>query len=169
MNLTAFLKEKKQTIIQKWFDLIVKAYPKETALFLQQLNDQFDNPVGHAIKAGIEEIFDSLTLETQTTQTTPQLTHLIKIRAVQDFSASEGVGFIFLLKRLVRDEALSSLNKHQNVYAEILAFEDKIDQAALNAFELFMTSKETLYELRVDEFKRNTLKMTERLSKKFFT
>jgi hypothetical protein len=73
------------------------------------------------------------------------LEELMRIRAVQEFSASEAVSFIFALKPLLRDRS----GRNDRI-------EDRIDELALMAFDAYMRCREKLLALGVNESRRRT-------------
>ena len=76
-----------------------------------------------------------------------------KIRAVQEFSPSRAVGFVFCLKDAVRSVLGESLKDpaHASGLAEL---DGQIDRLALMAFDVYVQCRERFYELRVKELKR---------------
>jgi hypothetical protein len=83
----------------------------------------------------------------------PVLDGIVRIRAVQDFTAGQAVAFIFLLKRVIREELKGEV-RVQPGGDGLAAVEERIDEMALLAFDLFMKCRERIYEIRVNEAKR---------------
>lgn len=63
LKLNSFLAENKETLLNKWFHLVLEAYPKQTAKHLENLKSQFANPVGYNINEGLGIIYDELLQE----------------------------------------------------------------------------------------------------------
>src|SRR5574341_843796 len=84
---------------------------------------------------------------------TPLLDGVVRMRAVQDFSASQAVAFVFLLKKVLREELPCGMEAEQDGGA-LATIEGRIDEMALLAFDLFMQCRERLYETRANEVKR---------------
>ena len=103
MDLAALLEQNRETILAKWFDLISRTYPPATSEFLTKQEDQFRNPVGHAIGQGIGPIYDQVVSAMDTDTIQRALDGIIRIRAVQEFTASEAVGFVFQLHYLLSE------------------------------------------------------------------
>lgn len=80
---------------------------------------------------------------------------------MQDFSASQAVSFIFLLKKVIREEIEEELKDNQSSL-ELAAFEVKIDELALLSFDIFMRCREKIYDLKAQEIKRMTFKLLQR-------
>ena len=155
MNLKDLLKKQRSSIIEKWFDCIIESYPADTAEFLKRKGG-FANPVGQTASQGIQDIFDGLLLDADPSEIAPFLDSIIRVRAVQDFSPSQAVNFIFLLKKIIRDEISSDL-RESTLRGELDEMESKIDILALLSFDIFMKCREKLYDLKANELRDRTL------------
>jgi hypothetical protein len=74
---------------------------------------------------------------------------IIRIRAVQDLTASQAVGFVFLLKPI-----LLELQPERNPVLLDVLLNDRIDRLALMAFDKYMQCREQLADIRVNEGRR---------------
>jgi hypothetical protein len=97
------LEQRKTAILKKWFALAVETYPSDTAKFLKSQKDPFANPVGRTIYRGLEALMDELLKEIDYEKLVSSLDPIVRIRAVQDFSPSQAIGFIFFLKNVIRE------------------------------------------------------------------
>ena len=104
MNLKNHLIAKKSAILKKWFDAVADTYPDNTSSFLKKQKAQFTNPVGYTLAEGLEGLFESLLKGMIPDTVKTFLDSIIRIRAIQEFTASEAVSFVFLLKKIVRQE-----------------------------------------------------------------
>ena len=161
MNLKNLLSKKKKTILKRWFDLIVETYPPETKQFLKSQKDRFSNPVGSTIYQGMEDIFDQLLQDGDSEKICTYLDNVIRIRAVQEFTASQALVFIFHLKKVIREELKDEISK-KGLSDELLALESSIDEVALLSFDIFMKCREQVYELKANEVKRMTFSLLKR-------
>jgi RsbT co-antagonist protein rsbRD N-terminal domain len=164
MKLEELLAQKKPAILKSWFNVILETYPSDTSNFLRKLKDRFANPVGHTISNGIEEIFDSLLGGGDSEKISQFLDDIIRVRAVQDFTASQAVSFIFELKRVIREE-LEKDKKMEVPYGELLELDGKIDALALSSFDIFMKCKEKLYDIKANELRNMTFRLLQRVNK----
>ncbi|HMK55518.1 MAG TPA: RsbRD N-terminal domain-containing protein [Dissulfurispiraceae bacterium] len=155
MKLEDLLKKQRSAIIDKWFDRIIASYPDDTAEFLKKKSG-FANPVGQTTFQGIQDIFDGLLLDAEPTEIEPFLDSIIRVRAVQDFSPSEALNFIFQLKKIIREEISPSL-KEADTKSELDALESRIDSLALLSFDIFMKCREKLYDIKANELRDRTL------------
>ena len=81
------------------------------------------------------------------------LDEIIRIRALQNFTPSQALAFIFLLKIVIREELAGEILK-ENLAAEILDLESRIDGLALLGFDVYTKRREKIYEIKADEAKR---------------
>jgi len=150
MDIKALLLKKRESVIGRWFDLILEAYPSDTANFLRDEQDRFANPAGYTISHGLETLFDELLRETDSANAITALDSIMRIRAVQDFSTFQALTFVFLLKRAIREELEGELAKG-GALPEYLAFESRIDALSLCAFDIYVKAREEIYQARVRE------------------
>lgn len=161
MKLKEHLQNKRSRILSGWVDCIVESYPPETAMFLRNKKDRFANPVGHAIFSETENLFNQLVGGMKKEEASQFLDRLIRIRAIQDFSPGEALGFVFQLKDIVRRSLADELAAG-GLEEEILALEAAIDQLAMLAFEIYVGCREQIYEVRVKEHQRNSYMLLRR-------
>jgi hypothetical protein len=162
MNLKHHLMEKKPAILKKWFNAIADTYPGDTAGFLKKKKAQFTNPVGYNIAEGIEGLFDALLQGVIPGDVSTFLDTIIRIRAIQDFSPSEAVSFIFRLKKVVRQELGSEVLSGQGIADELTAFDLSIDDLALFSFDIYMKCREKIYELKANEARNMTFRLLQK-------
>jgi hypothetical protein len=152
MQLATLLSQKKSAILGRWLTMIYDSYAPETAIFLRREKNHFDNPVGYRISEGLERLYGALLQEMERDQVLSCLDEIIRIRALQDFAPSQALAFIFLLKNVIRQELAEEIQK-ENLAAEILDLESRIDGLALLGFDVYAKCREKLYEIRTGEMK----------------
>lgn len=161
MRLNDLLTQKKTAITKKWFALAIETYPADTAKFLKSQKDPFANPVGRTIYRGLEALFDELLKEMDVENITSCLDPIIRIRAIQNFSPSQAVRFIFFLKKAINDSIRKEIFQKQMI-TDWQLFESKIDELSLIAFNLYVQCREKIFELKANEMKNRTFKAFER-------
>jgi hypothetical protein len=143
-----FLTEKKKIIVQRWTDLVLDSYGSPE--FLKKQKNQFANPIGSTISTGLQVIYAILAEGNELGLACKPLEDIVKIRAVQDFTPSQSISFVYLLKTIVRQELAK--DKKSSVGQESLAeLDNRIDQVALMAFDFYMDCRERLHQIRVNE------------------
>lgn len=141
--------QQKQSMRERWLSLTLHTYHGQTAEFLLREKDEFRNPIGNVLRKGLPILLDEILGRMCAAIFTPALEDIIRIRAVQDFTPSQAVGFVFLLKGILRRELKGPAE-------ELTALEGRIDEMALVGFDLFMKCREKIYEVRADEVRRRT-------------
>ncbi len=140
--------EKNRVVAGEWLQRVLETYPEDSTRLLRLERDPFRNPVGNALREGLSVLTEEILGGMDTGRITPALDGIVRIRAVQDFTAGQAVSFVFLLRDVVR--------KHLGDHEEILAIaERRIDELAVLAFDLFMTCREQTYEIKANELKRS--------------
>ncbi|MGC8653486.1 MAG: RsbRD N-terminal domain-containing protein [Candidatus Kryptoniota bacterium] len=151
-KLMDLLRREKAAIAGAWVEKLLRSYPEEGAKFFKNQKNQFANPIGHTISENLPVIFEEIIGENNQLRMKNLLRDIVRIRAVQEFTPSEAIRFVFLLKEAIHDtlqpdvfERLSTDDLHK--------LDAIIDKTALIAFDLYMESREKLFKLRLNEVK----------------
>ncbi len=152
MQLGDLLDKRRHAIVKRWRAAVVDTYPEDARRFLRREKDRFANPVGQSIHRAIEGLFDLLVQGAPPEQIRACLDPVIRIRAVQDFTPSVAVGFILELKGILRQSLSGQVSP---LDPEMHALEDRIDQLALLAFDMYAECRARLQEIRVNEMARH--------------
>jgi hypothetical protein len=158
MSLKNLLQEKKPAIVKQWFEALVETYPEGTRGSLRKQDAQFANPVGYHYAEGVEALFDALLGGMLPDTVSTFLDSMIRIRAVQNFTPSQAVGFIFQLKGILRS-ALGEVLQDRKLSDELVALESAVDDLALFAFDLYMHCREGIYDIKAKEAGRATFRL----------
>jgi hypothetical protein len=153
------LSRKKGAILQKWYERVLGTYPAETARFLREEEDRFANPVGTTIYQGLEGLLEEILAGMDAARVRACVDSIIRIRAVQDFSPSRAVAFIFELKHVLKEELAGEIRENGLSLEEV---EARLEALALLAFDIYMQCREQLWELRVGEIKNRTTRLLKR-------
>ena len=150
--LTDLLKTKRSSIIKNWTTRIFDTYVSETSSFLSKDKDQFSNPVGFTISTNAEKIVDEIISDRDLTSIKILLIDILKIRAVQEFTPSEAVGFINPLKDVINNELKDDLHDDL-LFHELIDLYLFLDQVTLIAFDIYSELRETVYRIRLKELR----------------
>ncbi|MHC1724704.1 MAG: RsbRD N-terminal domain-containing protein [Syntrophobacteraceae bacterium] len=162
MSIEDHLLPRKKEFVQKWFDILASTYPLETVRMLKKESNQFANPVGHTFSVTIAEIFDEFFGQNDMETLGPLLDKIIRIRAIQEFSPSSSLAFIFALKTVGRELLKTELATGQVSPNELLDFEERVDGLALFAFDVYMRCRQDLFDVRMAEVKNRTFRLLQR-------
>jgi hypothetical protein len=153
MKLENLLTERKSAIFKKWLDALLESYPPDAQRFFRKEKSRFANPVGQTMATQMSDLYDGLLTGEDDAALSGCLDGIIRIRAVQDFKPSQAVGFILQLKEILH-EALQRELVSNGLAADLAALEKRIDATVLLAFDLYEQCRQKIYQLRVDECKR---------------
>ncbi len=139
----------------RWLERTLQDHGAGAGRFVMEEKDRFLNPAGHTLRESLPALYDALLAEGPLSATRPGLDAVIRLRAVQDFSAAQAVAFVFSLKDIVRDEAIRD-GRPDACSGELTAFERRVDELALAAFDVFMKCREEIWSLKARERDRRT-------------
>jgi hypothetical protein len=154
MGLIEQLALKKEAVVSAWFARVADSYPPETARFLRSQADMFANPVGQTTLRSLRALIDLLESEPDPHALREALDPVLRIRAIQAFTPTQAVRFVFDLKAIIT-EALPAAAQSD---AEMRVIEQRIDEMALAAFDIFVQCREKIYDLKANETKSRTYK-----------
>lgn len=149
MVATRWLESHEEEIVGAWLEKVAATYPGHMAKFLLSERDQFRNPAGFTFKQNLPRLFTGLLEGAGPMALKESVDAIVRLRAVQDFTPSEAVGFVFLLKEAVR-EACPSWRSEEGV-AEFLG---RVDGLALQAFDSYSACREKIFAIKADESRR---------------
>lgn len=158
------IQKKKSVILDKWIQIIFDSYSSNSSNFLNLEKNQFSNPIGYTIRTNAELIFNQILGECNLLNIKLCLIDIIKIRAVQEFSPSQAIAFIFQLKKILFDELQDEM-KDPEALQEFLTLESTIDRIALIAFDLYAKSREKVYQIRINQIRSNSSSVINKIEK----
>ena len=161
MGIEKLLENEKSAILNAWFKLVIDSYPSDTSQFFKNQKDPFANPVGQTISRSLKELIDLICQGAPVDAFGSALDQIIRIRAIQDFSPSQAISFVFLFKNIIRERFAHQIAQKQ-LSEELLQFESKIDALGLAAFNIYVQCREKIYELQANEMKNRTFRAFKR-------
>jgi hypothetical protein len=164
MEFINVLSEKRHQVVEKWFAMTLNTYPAGGVGLLEDIKDRFSNPIGWTIYNGLNELYELIVSGIDLGDTKPTLASIIKITAVQNCSAAEALGFVFLLKRAIREVLGKDIN---SFFPELMIFDERIDHLALTAFELYAKCKQQIFDIRLKEVKFQNVMMNKIMNRNF--
>jgi hypothetical protein len=162
--LQKFLKENRDAILKKWVDQTINTYKPEMVRFLKKEKNNFSNPVRYIILSSLEKIIDSM-LNGIGVEEYHGLEDMIKLRAVQEFSPSEALSFLFNLKKIIRQGLLDSKQTDQ-IISEACIMDEKFDTLYALAFDIYNDCRTKIQEIKINEIKSRSERAIENLNKK---
>jgi hypothetical protein len=146
MDLFKQLTKDKKAIVKKWFDQLMDTYPADTAQFFRSQKDAFANPVGQNSLRSLNELFDLIVENFDPKKAQPIIDPIIRIRAIQNFTPTDAVRFVFNLKDIIHH-----MIPHAADDKNWRTLDKRIDDLGLTAFDVYMHCREKIYELKANE------------------
>ncbi|MFH1530633.1 MAG: RsbRD N-terminal domain-containing protein [Pseudomonadota bacterium] len=145
-------REKRAEIVDAWIRAALMVYSAEAATFYENGKDPFANPVGASVRDALGPLFDAFVADAPVQEYAPHLDRIIRVRCVQDVPASQAVGFVFLLRGILR-KTLASQREDARALAELMALDARIDRMAACAFDVYAAYVRKIADLKVREMK----------------
>ncbi|MEN8200424.1 MAG: RsbRD N-terminal domain-containing protein [Thermodesulfobacteriota bacterium] len=158
MDLAEAFRNYEDKIVDRWVDYTLSTY--KSSKFFKQGKDKFANPVGGNTREALGRLFKLLVAGADSKEFTAPLDQIMRIRSIQEFSASEAVGPIHAVKHITR-EILEKDKERRHLVSELYDFEFAVDLAVLVAFDLYMQCREQLYKVRIKEIKSGNIILTD--------
>ncbi|MBQ9452195.1 MAG: RsbRD N-terminal domain-containing protein [Desulfovibrio sp.] len=153
MKAIAVFRNHKEELVRLWTEAVFNTYPFETTGFLRTKKDPFGNPVADMTREAAAALYDAVAGENVDIETTRNaLDRFIKLRAVQKFTPSQGLGVFSLMKPLLRKHVMPEL-VIQKKLADYLEAESRLDSLTLLAFDLYVKDREVLAQSRITEIR----------------
>lgn len=162
--LNQHLAQRRDAILRSWQSVLLHSYPEEAVRVFSRKEDHFGNPVGAALHRCTETLLDGILAGEAASALRLPLEEIVKIRAIQTFTPSQALGFVPELKAVVRGQ-LEGLMTDLAMREELDQFEQRIDRLTLEAFDLYMASRERVFEIRVKEIRNQTAFLFERMNR----
>jgi hypothetical protein len=160
MGLQELLRERREALADRWQELVLDSYPPQSAAFLRQEKDGFQNPVGATIRKAIDELTGTLVTGAGREGPSAALDALVRMRAVQNFSPRQAVGFVFLFRLALADVLRDEL---AGVRAEeLIGLDASLDDLALEAWDRYAVCRDKVSELRSREATARTYTLLKR-------
>jgi hypothetical protein len=149
MHLDELLGKHRATLVKRWFDTVVETYPADSRQFIKSQKDLFANPVGQTTLNSLRALFDALLQNTDRKAVAAHLDPVVRIRAVQEFTPSQAVGFVLELKGIIAEQLGRQLWEGPQA-DQWQAMQARIDAMGLMAFDIYMQCREKLSDLKVN-------------------
>ncbi len=147
-----------ERIVNEWVEYALSTY-KESRFF-QKEKDKFANPVGGNVREAFSKLFTLLSQNKEPKEFITPLEQFIRIRSVQEFTASQAVSPIHAVKHITR-EVFSKDKERSHLVNELYDFEFAVDMAVLTAFDLYMENRERLCKVRIEEIRSGNNLLTD--------
>ena len=140
------IRENRSKVFERWQESVLAFFPEKMHI---------DTPLAQALSEVLGEVLDALGESPETLN--EALNKLLRILAVQSFPPSRAMSLFFELKSILREIAPGDVK--QKHWDEL---QTGIERLTLEAFDSYMVHREKIYQLKVEESKRQTFMMSRR-------
>lgn len=159
--MNAISAKSRKRIGEVWLERTLRAYSPEYARFVMGNQDPFANPVAGILRDGLSELFEALLDDADLERCRRALDPIVRLKAVQEAPPSEALAFVPMLKEIVREE-FGKQTENDEARCALLDLDARIDNVVLLAFDLYSECREKIFQIRVNELKRNTAGLVRR-------
>lgn len=149
-ELAGILATRQRQIVELWAERTLNSYAAPE--FFKQAQDRFANPVGSLVRSALVSLFELLCAGAEPDELARFVDRIVRIRAVQEFSASQAVVPFLELKWVVK-EVLADEALQPALAAQLNEFDCAVERMALLAFDQYSLCRERLYRNRIDELR----------------
>ncbi len=139
------LTARRRELVDAWIEGTLATYPAPAARFMAAEADPFRNPAGHALRENLGVLFDAAILAEDWEAATRALEELVRVRAVQDFSAQEAIQFIAMLEDIV-----------ERAVGPVPDLHPRIERLSQIAAGVYAACRERLETIRTNEVQRRS-------------
>jgi hypothetical protein len=158
-NPAAILNTRYRPLLDAWREQVFSSYSAPAAQLIRGTPDPTRNPLGYRIHEGTEAVLRLLILPDASRDAwLAAMDPMMRTQAVRGQSASEAIGFVFLLKRAIRAVFGGSLDA-----AARDALDQRVDELALVAFDAYSRCRDDIQEIRVRAMRRRVATIYDRL------
>lgn len=150
----AVLKKHEENLRDAWFDCMLNAYEESTRRYFGRVNKEFANPVGANLYQSLAAILHELMKEEPSAEIIyAEMQVVLRIKAVQEVLPSQAVSFIPAFKQIINRECAIEIKNGILDFQALIQFYEFLDTIALYAFDIYVESRELIYEMRIAQIK----------------
>lgn len=158
MDLAEAFRNYREKIVDRWVDYTLSTYASPG--FFRREKDKFANPIGATVREALDTLFVLMTKGADPVEFRAPVERIVKLRAVQEFTPAQAVAPLNAVKHITRE--VLAADKERSVFIkDLYDFEFNVDLALLAAFDIYMASRERLYQVRIAEIKSGSHVLTD--------
>ena len=157
----ALLEAKREEVVRQWRARILGSYPDSASGGFKLRKDSSRNPIGSSVADGAQAVVDVLVRGGDRAEFAVAVDGIVRMRAVQSFTPSEAVAFVFDLESVLA-EVLGSAAGAGGHERELKALIGRVNEVALAAFDVYLACREKIWELKAAMMRDRSYKLMER-------
>ena len=140
------IRKNRPLVLERWREGVLAFFPQKMHM---------GTPLAEALSEALAEVLDALGESPE--RLSEALKRVSRILAVQNFPPSRAMSLFFELKSVLREIAFGKVKQKQ--WDE---FQTGMEHLTLEAFDSYMVHREKIYQLKIEESKRQTFMMSRR-------
>ena len=145
------IKENREKILDRWIEKGLSMFPEKIGM---------GTPIGESLSEGLSMMLDGI--EENSKSFIGAVNQIARILAVQPIPPSKGLLLFLELNTILHETAPKESNRHALKEKDWEAFHTRIEQIMLVAFDCYMANREKIYQLKVEESKRQAFMLLRR-------
>ncbi len=145
------IRENRRNVLERWKESVLAYFPGKM---------HAGTPIAQALSEVLGEVLDAFERSPETLH--EALNKISRILAVQNFPPSRAMSLFFELKSILRDIAPGASDRKKISRKHWDEIQTDMERLTLEAFDSYMEHREKIYQLKVEESKRQTFMMSRR-------
>ena len=145
------IEKNREKILDQWIEKGLSIFPEKIGR---------GTPIGESLSEGLSIMLDGI--EENTKSFVAAVNQIARILAVQPLPPSKALLLFSELKAIFHETASKASKRHALTQADRDAFQARIEQILLTAFDFYMANREKIYQLKVEESKRQAFMLIRR-------
>ena len=137
------IQNNREKILDRWIEQGLSIFPEKIGR---------STPIGESLSEGLAAMLDGI--EENGKSFMAAVNQIARMLAVQPLPPSKALFLFLQLKTILYETAPKERTKHAMKQADWDAFQTRIEQITLVAFDCYMANREKIYQLKVEESKR---------------
>ena len=145
------IQENREKILDRWIE-------KGLSIFSEKI--ERSTPIGESLSEGLSIMLDGI--EENSKSFMAAVNQIARILAVQPLPPSKALVLFLELKTILFETAPKENKKNALTQADRDAFQTRIEEIMFVAFDCYMANREKIYQLKVEESKRQAFMLLRR-------
>ena len=145
------IQENREKILDRWIE-------KGLSIFSEKIGRS--TPIGESLSEGLSIMLDGI--EENSKSFMAAVNQIARILAVQPLPPSKALSLFLELKTILYETAPKESKNNALRQSDRDAFQTRIEQITLVAFDCYMENREKIYQLKVEESKRQAFMLLRR-------
>jgi len=145
------IQKNRAKVFDRWIEKGLSIFPEKI---------DRDSPIGESLSEGLSIMLDGI--EENSKSFVAAVNQITRIMAVQPIPPSQSLLLFLELKTILHDTATKESSNNSLKQSDWEKFQTRIEQITFLAFDCYMANREKIYQLKVEESKRQAFMLLRR-------